>query len=102
MSIDEVKIRREAVRWILLLALNNTRPIGAYLELLLPIAQAVYPDFTVKELQRELGYLSERSLIKVDRQPCGRWHSELTHYGVDIAEYTIDCRPGIARPEKYW
>ena len=25
-----------------------------------------------------------------------------SRYGVDIAEYTIDCEPGIARPAKYW
>ena len=32
----------------------------------------------------------------------GPWHAELTRYGVDVAEYTIDCEPGIARPAKYW
>ena len=30
------------------------------------------------------------------------WFADLTHLGVDIAEYTIDCQAGIARPEKYW
>ena len=34
--------------------------------------------------------------------PQGRWFADLTRIGVDLAEYTIPCEPGIARPEKYW
>ena len=30
------------------------------------------------------------------------WFADLTRLGVDLAEYTIDCQPGIARPDKYW
>ncbi|MNP80095.1 hypothetical protein D3C76_1780910 [compost metagenome] len=54
------------------------------------------------ELRRELDYLSDRSLVTLKKSPAGVWICGLTHYGVDIAEYTIDCNPGIARPEKYW
>jgi hypothetical protein len=41
-------------------------------------------------------------MVDVDKKPDGRWHCDLTSLGTDIAEYTVDCRPGIARPEKYW
>ena len=102
MSIDEAKVRRESLRWYLLLTLNNARPLGAYEELLLMTVQAVYLDATAQELRRELDYLGSRDLIKLKKEPSGRWFSELTRYGTDIAEYTIDCEPGIARPAKYW
>ena len=54
------------------------------------------------EVRRELDYLADRDLVKLRKEPSGRWWGELTRYGVDIAEYTIDCHPGIARPVKYW
>ena len=53
-------------------------------------------------LRRELEYLSARNLIELKKDPSGHWMAELTHYGIDIAEYTIECHPGIARPAKYW
>ena len=101
-SIDMDKVRREQQRWILLLALNHARPYGATEQVLLATTQGVYPDATALEIRRELSYLEDRRLVEVKRSPAGQWHGELTRYGVDIAEYTIDCEPGIARPQKYW
>ena len=100
--VDQAKVRRESMRWNILLTLNNARPIGAYEELVLSTIQAIYPDATALELRRELDYLHDRELVKVDKQPSGRWFADLTRIGVDLAEYTIPCEPGIARPEKYW
>lgn len=102
MQPDLAKVRRESLRWLILLTLNNARPIGAFEEVVLTVAQSVYPDATALELRRELDYLSDRVLVTLDKQPSGRWHAELSRYGVDIAEYTVDCQPGIARPVKYW
>ena len=101
-TIDEARIRREALRWLILLTLNNARPIGAYEGPILSVAQSEYPDATPLELRRELDYLHDRKLVEIARKPDGRWFAELTRYGVDVAEYTVDCAPGIARPEKYW
>jgi len=101
-QIDHARIRREGLRWLILLTLNNARPIGAYEGLVLSVARSEYPDATELELRRELDYLHDRELVKVDKQPNGRWHCELTRIGVDVAEYTVPCEPGIARPEKYW
>lgn len=102
MAVDPAKARREYMRWLLILTLNNARPVGAYEEVVLSTVQAMYPDATNLEMRRELDYLAERGLVKLDKQPSGRWFGDLTRYGVDLAEYTIDCAPGIARPEKYW
>lgn len=102
MSIDQAKVRRESLRWLILLTLNNARPIGAFEGPVLSVAQSEYPDATPLELRREMDYLADRELVKVDKQPSGKWFAELTRFGVDVAEYTIDCDPGIARPVKYW
>lgn len=102
MLTDLAKTRRESLRWLILLTLNNARPIGAFEEVVLTVAQSVYPDATALEVRRELDYLNDRELVTIDKQPSGRWHTELTRHGVDIAEYTVDCQPGIARPVKYW
>jgi hypothetical protein len=102
MNIDHAKIRREALRWLLILALNHSRPVRAHESMLLSTAHGVYGDTTEMEIRRELGYLEERHLVEVERNPAGFWLASLTSAGVDIAEYTVDCRPGIARPEKYW
>lgn len=102
LTLDTTRIRRESLRWLILLTLNNARPIGAFEGPILSVARAEYPDATALELRRELEYLSGRELIRLDQQPSGRWFAQLTRHGTDIAEYTVDCQPGIARPAKYW
>ncbi|MFT0531615.1 hypothetical protein ACMHYJ_02100 [Castellaniella hirudinis] len=100
--VDMARARREGLRWIILLTLNNARPIGAYEGLVLTVVQAEYPDATPLELRRELDYLHDRRLVEIKKEPSGKWHAALTRLGTDITEYTVDCEPGIARPQKYW
>lgn len=100
--IDPSKARRESLRWFILLTLNTSRPVDPHETVVLSTIQGIYPDATPLELRKELDYLKDRSLVTLDKKPSGQWICGLTHYGVDIAEYTIDCFPGIARPEKYW
>lgn len=102
MQIDQAKVRREALRWLILLTLNNARPMGAYEGPVLSVAQSEYPDATALEIRRELDYLHGRELVTLRKEPSGKWFSNLTRHGTDIAEYTVDCEPGIARPTKYW
>lgn len=98
---DQQKIRRETMRWTVLLALNNARPIGAFEELVLAVLRGLFPDATQHECRLALDYLGDRDLVQIKKQPDGRWHAELGRYGVDVVEYTVECEPGIARPEKY-
>ena len=84
------KSRRESLRWLILLTLNNARPVGAYEGPVLAVAQSEYPDATPLEIRRELDYLADRCLVTLDKQPSGKWFADLTRYGTDIAEYTID------------
>ena len=100
--IDTAKVRRESMRWNILLILNTARPVGAYEELVLATLQSIYPDATALELRRELDYLADRELVTLNKEPSGRWFAELNRHGTDVAEYTVECDPGIARPQKYW
>jgi len=99
---DIVKARREGMRWLFLTALNNARPIGAVDQLMLTVAQDMYPDTTANELHQQLEYLESKSLVEIEKRPDGHWHSKLSSFGVDVVEYTEHCPTGIARPQKYW
>ena len=101
-DIDYSRIRREHLRWVLLLTLNNARPMGCHDSIALATVQGIYPDATELEVRRELDYLAERQLVDLDKKPDGRWVAKLNRCGMDLVEYTVDCEPGIARPEKYW
>lgn len=100
--IDQAKIRRESLRWYLLLALYNARPEELSEGPIQMTMQSIYPDVTPIEVRRELDYLFSRDLVELRKEASGRWWGSLTRYGTDIAEYTIDCESGIARPAKYW
>lgn len=96
------KARTEGIRWQLVSILNKARPHTTSEQFLIDVLRQLYPDITGIELRRELDYLADRKLVDIVKQPIGLWFADLTRLGVDIAEYTIDCQPGIARPEKYW
>ena len=100
--VDTKKVRRESMRWNLVNTLNKARPHTTNELFLLDVMRAIYPDATPLEVRRELDYLAERKLLDLNKTPSGTWFADLTRYGIDLAEYTIDCAPGIARPVKYW
>lgn len=100
MNIDIPKIRRESMRWLILRALDYGRPSALNEQLLLATVQGIFSDATQLELRRELDYLEDRDLVKLERRPDGTWRADLTRYGTDLVEYAIDCEPGIARPPK--
>lgn len=92
------KVRRETIRWLLLYAVNIARPRGINTEALLPILQSTYADATHNEIRRELDYLEERELVRIEKDPLDRWFVDLRRYGIEVVEYTVPCDPGIARP----
>lgn len=96
------KYRREGMRWHLINTLNKARPYTSSEVFLLDVMRGIYPNVTALELRQQLEYLQDRELIDLTKQPSGMWFADLNRLGVDIAEYTIDCQAGIARPEKYW
>lgn len=96
------KARREGMRWHLINTLNKARPYTSSEVFLLDVMRGIYPNTTALELRQQLEYLQDRRLVDLVKQPSGMWFADLNRLGVDIAEYTIECQAGIARPEKYW
>lgn len=96
------KARREGMRWHLINTLNKARPYTSSEVFLLDVMRGIYPDATALELRQQLEYLQDRQLLDLIKQPSGMWFADLNRNGVDIAEYTVDCDAGIARPPKYW
>lgn len=101
-DIDMQKARREMARWIILLTLDKARPCGAMEPTVLYVLQQVHAGTSQLEMRKELQYLHDRGLIILEKNNPAQWCAKLTRYGVDVVEYTVDCEPGIARPEKYW
>lgn len=101
MHIDHARIRRESIRWIILLALNNARPDWVVDSIVVTTVQGIHPDATELEVRREIDYLTDRQLASVDKTPTNLWCCALTRHGVDVVEYTVDVEPGIARPQYY-
>ncbi|MCU0918733.1 MAG: hypothetical protein MUF16_00095 [Burkholderiaceae bacterium] len=95
---DHARIRRESIRWFLVLAANVARPQGCSVEAMLQVVHTVYADATEHELRRELAYLEARDLVTIQRDGMDRWFVQLTRHGIDLAEYTSVVEPGIARP----
>ena len=96
------KARREGMRWHLINTLNKARPYTSSEVFLLDVMRGIYPDATAMELRQQLDYLKDRRLLVLTKQPSGMLFADLNRLGVDIAEYTIECEAGIARPPKYW
>ena len=96
------KARREGMRWHLINTLNKARPYTSSEVFLLDVMRGIYPDATAMELRQQLDYLKDRRLLVLTKQPSGMWFADFNRLGVDIAEYTIECEAGIARPPKYW
>lgn len=99
---DLEKNRREILRWRILQALDVGRPYPVSDDLLLATVAGEDMPATITDMRRELDYLEDRALLKVFGKETPHWTADLTRYGVDLVEYTIDCDPGIARPTKYW
>lgn len=99
---DMERTRRESIRWHILVAVNSGRPEPVAEPLILSAIQSIPIECTARELRRELDYLEDRKLVVLQRLEGAPWRAELTRYGVDVVEYTIECDPGIARPKKYW
>lgn len=93
------KERRERVRWFILRTLDVARPQGCYLPTILDTLHTIYRDATELEVKRELDYLADRELVKVQIDATEQWFAELDRYGVDVVEYAVPVEPGIARPK---
>lgn len=96
------KTRREVLRWRVLQVLSIGRPYPVSEDILYQTVAGPDMPVTKHDVRRELDYLRMRKLLEIKGQGSAQWSAELTRHGVDLAEYEIDCEPGIARPVKFW
>jgi hypothetical protein len=100
MEIDIERARREEMRWLILRALYAAQPLGTSEVIIRNALEPIIPDATELEIRKEIDYLEERGLAKAERnRPV--WLAKINRYGIDVVEYTVDCKPGIARPNKW-
>ena len=99
---DLERKRIEVLRWRIIQTLDVSRPYPLNEDVIMAAVGGEDMPVTIRELRRELDYLEDRKLIQITGRDAPCWSAELTHHGVDVAEYTVECLPGIARPAKYW
>lgn len=102
MSLDLEKAKRENLRWLICQTLLAAQPYGTTELVILDAIQSIPMNVTALELRQAFDYLVMRELVSVSGKETPVWSAKLTRVGVDLAEYTIDCEAGIARPKKYW
>lgn len=99
LAIDSKERLIETARWYLLVALNAGWPYAMSEDTLWRTLCDSSLRLTLTEMRRELAYLAARKLVEVT-ESSDRWEAKLTALGVDVVLYTVDCKPGIARPPK--
>lgn len=100
LAMDLKKHQRELARWRILRILDAGRPLPVSESTIRLALNDARLALTPLEIRRELDYLDDRALLRILDRDELEWAAELTHYGVDVVEYTIPCHPGIARPPK--
>lgn len=100
-EIDMERAQREEARWRILRALDAGRPTPVSETIIWRVLRDIKLSITAQGLRRELDYLRDRELITILNEDSPTWSADLTRYGVDVVEYTVDCDPGIARPAKW-
>jgi hypothetical protein len=99
---DQNQKLKEVLRWRIMQTLNVGRPYPVGEDTILATVAGDDMPITPLDLRREMDYLEDRKLVNLSGKNTPIWAAELTHYGVDVVEYTLECHPGIARPPKYW
>ena len=102
--IDLEKHKREQTRWIVLQTTHLSGAQGTNESTIALVMQNIKLWAGPERLRRELDYLEERALISIEGRNLMQpdWGIRLTRAGYDLVEYTVECEPGIARPQKYW
>ena len=101
MNSDQAKqIQTEAIRWLILRAVDAGDPLGATEGMILPTVRTAWSTTSPELVRRELDYLEARGLVTLERPPVRPWRAKLTRHGRDVVHYTVDVDPGIDRPPK--
>lgn len=101
-NLDIEKLQREEARWRILVGLKLGSPGLVSETILLRLVSDDDLNLSAKALRVQLDYLRDRGLIDIHNERGPVWTASLTRHGYDIVEYTVDCDPGIARPDKWY
>jgi DNA-binding transcriptional ArsR family regulator len=94
--------QREEARWRILRVLDAGRPVGVSENIVWRVLGDIKLRLSPNAVRRELTYLRDLGLVKIENEDSEIWFAELTAEGVDVVEYTVNAPPGVARPRKYW
>ena len=94
--------RKEGARWIILQTTGLGADLGVTEDMILPVLQSSWVGLARGFMRGQIDYLESRGLISTERPALKPWRVRLSRHGHDLVDYTVDCEPGIARPEKYW
>ena len=99
-AIDTARAERETLRWVILTALWHARPYGTSESVLLTCAHDIPVYATADLIRRELGWLENHGMARVDRKGT-LWTAALTAHGEDVYDYRADAPAGLARPPRW-
>lgn len=88
------------VRWSLLRTLRVGGHLGATEAMCRDVIGAEYIGSTKRDVRDQLHYLEARKLAVLERSEIDPWRATLTRYGYDVADYQVECEPGIRRPPR--
>lgn len=95
-------LKLESGRWEILRACRVAGHVGVTDHILLVTLRALWLSMHLEWIRNEVDYLEARSLVSVTKSEVKPWRIKLTRHGRDVADYIVDCEPGIRRPRKTW
>ena len=87
-------------RWAIIRTCRVGGHLGATETMIRDVLVAEYLGVNASFIRDQLDYLEKRKLIEIARHEVDPWRATLTRYGYDVADYQVDCDPGIRRPPR--
>jgi predicted transcriptional regulator len=78
--------RREEARWRILRVLDAGRPIGVNESIVWRVLHDVKVGLSLMQVRRELEYLQDLGLVRLEDTDTETWSAKLTADGVDVVE----------------
>ena len=88
------------IRWAIIRTCRVGGHLGATETMIREVIVVDYLGADRTFIRDQLDYLQKRKLIELERSEVEPWRATLTRYGYDVADYQVDCEPGIRRPPR--
>jgi hypothetical protein len=99
--VDMEQRMREEARWRILRVVDAGRPVPVSEQIVWRVLGDIKLNLSLTQVRRELAYLRDLRLLKIEGEDAETWMARLTAAGVDVVEYNAKCPAGVARPRKY-